>query len=90
MCSSTRVAPRVVHFSSTIVGALHSTGDVGPVNVSMCTVDERGPVVVPREEVRGAVLADVDEVDVVAVVRATVVEVVAPDDVLVDRLLTDR
>ena len=58
--------------------------------MSMCTVDERGAVVVTLEEVRGAVLADVDEVDVVAVVRATVVEVVAPDDVLVDRLLTDR
>jgi hypothetical protein len=90
MCISTRAAPRVVHFSSTIVGALHSTGDGGPVNVSMCTVDGRGAVVVTLEEVRGVVVADVDEVDLVAVVRATVVEVVAPDDVLVGRLLTDR
>jgi hypothetical protein len=77
MRSSTRAAPRVVHFSSTIVGALHSTGDGGPVNVSMCTVDGRGAVVVTLEEVRGAVVADVDEV-------------VARDDVLVGRLLTDR
>jgi hypothetical protein len=89
MRSSTRAAPRVVHFSSTIVGALHSTGDGGPVNVSMCTVDGRA-VVVTLEEVRSAVVADVDEVDFVAVVCATVVEVVAPDDVLVGRLLADR
>lgn len=75
-----------------MVGALHSTGDGGPVNVSMCTVDARGNGTVTEGEVRsvvgGAVDRDIAALDAVVVVLVTVVDVDAREDVLGARLLT--
>jgi hypothetical protein len=81
MCISTVVAPLVVQWSSTEVGALHSTGDGGPPKPVMRTDElpvEPLTVVVVLEG--GAVDGD-DDVDESAVVVEDVVDgrVVASD-----------
>jgi hypothetical protein len=76
--NSTLVAARVVHASSSIVGALHSTGEGGPVNRSMNTV--AGTTVV---EVVGGTVDDVD-----VVVEGAIVVVDATDEVLVELVVS--
>jgi hypothetical protein len=82
--SSTRFAPRVSQWSSTIDGALHGTGVRGPVKETM-----RGPVGVgPVLGVIG-VIGELDELGetVVGVVVVTVDVVEAPSEVAVDELV---
>ena len=59
--SSTFDAPRVVQCSCTCVGALHETGDDGPVSATIATVEELGATVV--EAAGAAMIVVVDGCD---------------------------
>jgi hypothetical protein len=74
--SSTLVAPSVFQWSWTCVGALHVTGDGGPVSERIFTVDEGGGVV------GGAVVPVVDGVVEVEVEVGLVARVVLGVDLV--------